>query len=415
MFSNQRLEARLAASLLALTLTVTGCSSSGGSRETVVYRSRNAVQAPPGADATATAAGVDEPTATEAAISGAGSSASSSSSSMGGESSSILNPNAPRSYTVKRGDTLWDISNVFLKDAWLWPEIWYVNPQVQNPHLIYPGDQLALAYGADGKPQLRLERGGAARLDPRLRSSQLDGAIPTIPYSAIASFLARPTVLTAEQITAAPHVLAFRDGHMMGGAGHEIYVNNLNSGQNARYSVMHIGEELRDPDDGKVLGYQSVYTATATVTKPGKPSKAVLSDSARETLEGDRLIAGETDVPLNFVIGVPANNLRGHIISVIDGVELIGQYQIVAINRGTRHGLKPGHVLAVDQAGEVVPDRYAGQIQGAKLNRTVAPKVQLPDERSGTLLVFKTLDRVSYALVVSATSAMSVADVVRTP
>src|SRR5690606_14783060 len=138
-----------------------------------------------------------------------------------------LAPDAPKSYTVRRGDTLWDIASMFLRDPWLWPEVWYVNPQVENPHLIYPGDVLALAYGAGGTPQIRLQSGGPARLNPRLRSSPLDGAIPSIPYSAISAFLSRPTVLTEEQIRNAPHVLALRDGRLAAGAGNEVYVRNL--------------------------------------------------------------------------------------------------------------------------------------------------------------------------------------------
>ena len=123
-----------------------------------------------------------------------------------------MNPSAPKSYTVKRGDTLWGIATMFLRDPWLWPEIWYVNPRIENPHLIYPGDVLALAYGADGRPQVQLVQGGPARLDPRLRSSPLDGAIPTIPYSAIAAFLSRPTVLSVDQVKHPPHVVVVPRG-----------------------------------------------------------------------------------------------------------------------------------------------------------------------------------------------------------
>ncbi len=145
---------------------------------------------------------------------------------------------------------------MFLKDPWLWPEVWIINPQVENPHLIYPGDTLALAYGANGQPQIRLTGGGAARLNPRLRSNPLDGAIPTLPYSSIAAFLSKPTVLTKDQIKKAPNVLAFREKHMIGGETNEIYVRDLNAPLNSRYSVMHVGEPLRDPDNGDVLGYR---------------------------------------------------------------------------------------------------------------------------------------------------------------
>ena len=329
---------------------------------------------------------------------------------------SAVNPSAPTRYTVKRGDTLWDISSMFLRDPWLWPEIWQVNPQVENPHLIYPGDVLALTYGADGRPVISLARGGGARLDPRLRSSELDGAIATIPYSAIAAFLERPSLLTKEQIREAPRVLAFRDKHMVGGAGIEAYIRGLDGGSvNQRYNVVHVGDEIRDPDDGDLLGYQGVYTSTAVLLAPGEPAKAALTDSARETLEGDRLLGTENDTPLNFVPRAPDSDVRGQIISVIDGVELIGQYKIVAINRGAKHGLEPGHVLAVEEAGEIVRDRTRKNEGGVKASRAFTSKVQLPNERIGTMLVFRVFDRMSYALIVGASNPIRIADVVRKP
>ncbi|MCS6948422.1 MAG: LysM peptidoglycan-binding domain-containing protein, partial [Steroidobacteraceae bacterium] len=174
-----------------------------------------------------------------------------------------VSPTAPLSYTVKPGDTLWDIANLFLRDPWLWPEIWQVNPQVQNPHLIYPGDVLALAYGADGSPRIYLQQGGAARLEPRLRSAALDGAIATIPYAAIAAFLGRPTVLAKEQVSKAPRVLAFREGRMIGGTGYEAYVRDLTNRQlGQRYSIFRIGDPIVGPEDGATLGYMGIYAAT---------------------------------------------------------------------------------------------------------------------------------------------------------
>jgi hypothetical protein len=329
---------------------------------------------------------------------------------------SAVNPDAPTRYTVKRGDTLWDISSMFLRDPWLWPEIWQVNPQVENPHLIYPGDVLALTYGADGRPQIALARGGGARLDPRLRSSELDGAIATIPYSAIAAFLERPTVLTKEQIREAPRVLAFRDKHMIGGAGIEAYIRGLDGGSvNQRYNVVHVGEEIRDPDDGDVLGYMGIYTATAVLLATGEPAKAALTDSARETLEGDRLLGTDAEVPLSFVPRAPDTDVRGQIVSVIDAVQLIGQYKIVAINRGAKHGLEPGHVLAIEEAGEIVRDRTRQNDGTVKASRQFTSKVQLPNERSGTMLVFRVFDRMSYALIVGASNPIRIADVVRKP
>jgi len=336
--------------------------------------------------------------------------------------SSIINPNAPKSYVVKRGDTLWGISSMFLRDPWLWPEVWYINPQVANPHLIYPGDTLSLAYGADGRPQIRLMQGGSgARLDPRLRMDPIDGAIPTIPYQAIAAFLSRPSLLTPEQVKELPYILAFRDRHEVAGSGNELYIRNLEAANNSRFSIVHVGDPLRDPDDGKVIGYQGIYTGTALVSKKdGEVTKAVLVDSARETLRGDKVMPSDNDIPLNFQPMAPRGNVSGQIIAVVDGTDLIGQYQIVAINRGQRDGIGNGTVLAVDQRGEKVRDVYGHGV--ASLTRGVqdvgtsfAHKVQLPTERIATVLIFKTFNRMSYGLVLGASDTIALHDIVRNP
>jgi LysM repeat protein len=409
MVKNQTVEVGVTACFVACLIALSACSSWGERGAQTSESVSGATSTAGGAAASAS----EDITATEAAISGTTEMQTRDESAP--PPSDILQPTAPRSYTVKRGDTLWDIASTFLRDPWYWPEVWYINPQVENPHLIYPGDVLALAFGGDGRPQIRLQSGGPARLNPRLRTSPLEGPIQTIPYSAIASFLSRPSVLTADQVERAPHVVALRDNHMMGGTGNEIYVRNLDAVQNARYSVVHVGEALRDPDDGDLLGYEGTYTATALVTRPGDPARAMLSDSARETLAGDRLFGTDTDVPLNFIPSAPRTEVNGRIISVVDGVELIGTYQIVVINRGKRHGVDAGHVLAVDQAGEIVRDRHAGGLSRLGGGSAFAPRVRLPDERAGTLLIFRSFDRLSYGLVVGASHPMRVADRVRNP
>jgi LysM repeat protein len=365
-------------------------------------------------------------TAEATASTDTGSSASAdtgSNASAGGDTSGapipVANPTAPMHYTVKKGDTLWGIATMYLKDPWLWPEVWVINPQVPNPHLIYPGDKLALAYGAGGRMEVRLEQAGLTRLDPRLRSDPLQSAIPTIPYSAIASFLSRPTLMSSDEVRHAPYVLAFRDMHQVAGNDIEVYIRNLQAAENSRFAVMHIGTELRDPDDGKVLGYEGIYTGTALVKRSGEPAKAVLIDPARETLAGDRLMSSDNEVPVNFTPSVPTSQVHGNIIDVVGGTDLVGQFYVVAINRGKRHGIEPGTVLAVDQAGEVVRDLYAGgrsitnSMNG--FNSTFVPRVKLPDERAGTMLVFKVYDRMSYALIVGASNTIHIGAPVHNP
>ena len=343
-----------------------------------------------------------------------------------------LNPSAPMRYTVKRGDTLWGISSLFLRDPWLWPELWYVNPQVANPHRIYPGDTLVLAYRSDGQPQVRLEVAGEARLEaerlePRLRSTAFDGSIPTIPYAAIAAFLSRPAMLSTREIDQAPHVLAFRNEHQVAGDGDEAYIRGLDAPHGARYTVLHIGEQLQDPDTGRTLGYQGIYVATAVVARAGDPAKVTLLETAREALRGDCLFAQTGADLLTFVPQAPTSQIRGRIISAVQqdmaenpnpnsyGQHIIGQFDIVAINRGTNHGVVPGTVLAVDQVGAVVSDWGAASYDSWGRSDTFSKHVQLPAERAGTLIVFKTYDDMSFALVIGASDTMRVGDLVRNP
>ena len=329
-----------------------------------------------------------------------------------------LNPDAPKQYTVKRGDTLWDISAMFLRDPWLWPEIWDVNPAIANPHLIYPGDVLTLAYRANGAPVIHLERGtalaGSTRVEPIVRSTALEGAIPTIPYAAISAFLGKPSLITREQARHAPHVVTPRDHHVAVGAPAEVYVAGLAGAAAGRYNVVRLGEPMKDPKTGKLLGYMGIYTGTARVDTTAKITKAVLMDSSRETQPGDLLFAEEPQTTHDILPRAAPANIDGQIMSVVDGVTMIGQYQVVAINRGAKQGLQPGHVLAIDESGEVVHDKSCAQ-RGQNFCFGGGPTVRLPNERAGTLLVFKTYDDVSYGLTVSVTAPVRIADHVRAP
>jgi hypothetical protein len=327
-----------------------------------------------------------------------------------------LNPNAPESYVVKRGDTLWGIAKVFLRDPWFWPEIWQVNPQVHNPHLIYPGDTLRLVY-IDGRPTIMLQRGDAARVVPRIRSQPLEGAVTAIPYATVAAFMSKPSVLVSEQISSAPYVLSNRDMHVVMAMGDTLYVRGF-SGPievGTHYNVVRVGDALRDPDDGdRILGYDGIFTGAGHLTRTGDPATLIMTESARETLAGDKLFSGGVEVPLDFIPSAPKVNTVGSIIAVSDGVTVIGQYEVVVINRGAGDGLAPGNVLAVFQAGGVVRDTAnRGFLNG--MSRLAATKVQLPDERTGTFMVFKTFDHLSYGLIMEATDVIRVADRVENP
>jgi hypothetical protein len=324
-------------------------------------------------------------------------------------SAPALNPRHPDTYVVQRGDTLWDIAGMFLQDPWYWPEIWQINPQVANPHLIYPGDILSLAYLDDGRPAIQLERGAGntERLSPRVRSEPLEEAIPTIPFETLRAFLSRPAVLDPGSLDSLPYLFAHPDG-LLGSAGRDVYVRGTEAGPGTVFNLVHVGEPLIDPDDNSVIGYEGLYVGQGRVRRGGDPATVYLTESAREAQIGDYLIEEESVNPVNFFPQAPEEFVDGRIVSVLDGVSLIGQYQVVVINRGARHGLQPGHVLSVYQTGQTVRDT-------TQKHGLFAEKVRLPDELAGTTMVFRVFDRMSYALVMEATREMRVLDTVRNP
>jgi LysM repeat protein len=326
-----------------------------------------------------------------------------------------LKAGAPKDYVVKRGDTLWGIANMFLRDPWLWPEIWYVNPDIHNPHRIYPGDTLHLANGGDGRLALQVVHGSAnaTRLSPLLRSTDEDGPIPTIPYSIIGAFLSRPGVLSRAEIDAAPYVVALRDDHQVAGGGNDVYVKKLTGELGTRYSVMHVDEPLQDPQSHRRLGYMAIYTGTAQVSRPGEVARVNLVDSARETLQGDVLVAEASNPTSDFHPHVAPQPIDGRIIAVIDNVALAGQYEIVALNRGSADGLDRGTVLTVDSRHTEVADHCAA-IEG-KSTCLFAHSAELPIEKQATLLVFKTYEQMSYALILQDDYPIKMLDHVRNP
>jgi hypothetical protein len=334
-----------------------------------------------------------------------------------------LTSDAPDEYVVKTGDTLWDISKVFLRDPWYWPEIWYVNPQVQNPHLIYPGDVLKLVY-IDGQPRVTLgerggtESGGGKKLSPQVRREQLSQAITAIPYDVIASFMGRPTLLDNSQVKSAPYVVAMRDGHVIGAEGNEIYAKGIRSAAaDSRYSIIHVDEKLYDPEDGDLLGYSGSYVGSGPVAIAGDPAKVVLTDSSREALQGDKLFPESVDVNVDFVPHAPSSDVQARVIAVRNHT-VMGQYQVIALNRGQRAGLEPGHVLAISQIGGVVRDTYSKGGMNATTTSTSRGRgksVQLPDERIGLAMVFKAFDRMSYALVMETTHEIRQGDLAGNP
>lgn len=314
-----------------------------------------------------------------------------------------LREDAPLRYKVKKGDTLWDISKYYLRDAWQWPELWYTNTQVKNPHLIYPGEVLTLVT-VNGKTRLVSDSLLTERLGPRVREETLESALPAIPIDAIRNFLRGPRAISLDEANKAPYVLAFLDEHIAASSNTDIYVKNLPAGDTAAFSIVQLGEAYRDPDTRELLGYEALPAGEGEVRVPGEPATVRVTKSSREVLIADRLLPIEAETfEANFYPHPPAQPVDGRILSVYDGLSQISQYQIVALNRGSDHGLDPGTVLDIYQAGHVVPDPY-----GSK-------KVLLPDLYAGVLLVFKVTPKLSYALVMSANRSVHVLDKVKKP
>jgi hypothetical protein len=225
-----------------------------------------------------------------------------------------------------------------------------------------------------------------------------------------------------------PYVVANREG-LIGSAGRDFYARNAKNPRGSVYNVVHLGAKLVDPDDNDTLGYLGTYIGQSRVDREGDPATLRLLDSTREALIGDYLLDEEDVLPTNFLPHAPKQDVHGQIISVMDGVALIGQYQVVVLNRGAKHGLDPGATLRVYQTGRVVRDlgggKGGGQGQGGgmgagggaygKEHRVLGKKVRLPDEPAGTMMVFRTFDRMSYALIMEATMPISVFDTVRNP
>jgi len=337
----------------------------------------------------------------------------------------------PREYTVKKGDTLWDIASLFLKDPWYWPEIWQRNPQVENPHLIYPGDILTLIY-VNGMPQIQLSRPGqdgevirtegtdlngrkVVKLSPSIHRQTLDEAIPSIPADAVRQFLTRPRVISADEWKLAPYIVGSDDAHLILGSSNKVYIRGELDKERLRYSVFREGKRLEDPDTEKLLGYEVIYAGQVRISRYGVPSSGELIQTSREVLIGDRLLpTDKSAIEQQFYPHLPESTVDGKIISLFDAISAIAKYQIAVINRGSNHGLEVGHLLATYQAGGLAKDRFldsTSQERGGNLEL----EIMLPDERSGIMMIFKTFDEVSYGLVLKSTRSIRKFDRVEKP
>lgn len=327
---------------------------------------------------------------------------------------SELAPNAPDTYTVKRGDTLWAISSLFLKSPWRWPELWGMNDdQIKNPHLIYPGQVLVLVK-ADGRARLQLGRdvtggtNGDVKLSPRVRSTSLDdGSIASIPQHLIEPFLNEAIVLNTDELATAPRIVAAQENRVWMTKGELAYARGEFTGD-SEYRIFRKAKPLVDPVTKEVLGYEAAYVGTADVVRPGSnaggaqevPTTLKIGVARQEVGVGDRLAPIPARGYTSYMPHAPSGPVDGLIVSVYGDAINAGQNQIVALNRGSANGMEKGHVLALWRTGRVVRD---GTTEANEA-------IRLPDERHGSLFVFQVFDRVSYALVLTVQEPVTAGD-----
>jgi hypothetical protein len=335
---------------------------------------------------------------------------------------SELAENAPDTYTVKRGDTLWHISGMFLKSPWRWPELWGMNlEQIHNPHLIYPG-QLLVLEKIDGVARLKLGStvggvGDTVKLSPSIRSeSSESSAISAIPMNLIAPFLTDAMIFDAGQMATAPRIVAAQEGHLMLGRGNLAYVAG-DLGNTRNWQIFREPKALVDPDTKEVLGYEARYVGSAERKQDGEarpgaqtgglnvPSTFMITSNKEDAAVGDRLAPSTVRDFAPFVPHSPANPLDGKVISLYGDALSAGSNQIVSLNRGARDGLERGTVLALWHEGAVTHDK---SVQHGTL-------IKLPDERIGVVFVFRVFDRMAYGLVLETTEPTLPGDRVTQP
>ena len=322
---------------------------------------------------------------------------------------SELVPNAPDSHTVQSGDTLWDISKLFLKSPWRWPELWGMNlEQIRDPHLIYPGQVLVLEKSGD-RARLRVAQAGSGapentvRLSPRVRSNLLDnGAIGSIPLHLIGPFLTEAVIFNNDELARAPRIVAAQEGYVAMSQGQLAYVLG-DVGQSSGYRLFREPKPLYDFDTKELLGYEARYVGTAEFVRPGAqsvepngrplivPATVAIQSVRMEVNVGDRLAPLPARDLEAYAPHHPNVPMSGRVLQIYGDGLSAGQNQIVALNRGARDGVERGHVMALWRQGDRMDKRIDGQ-------RTV---LQLPNEQNGLLFVFSVFERTSYALILS--------------
>ncbi|MGL5485739.1 MAG: LysM peptidoglycan-binding domain-containing protein [Shewanella sp.] len=335
----------------------------------------------------------------------------------------------PESYVVKKGDTLWDISTTFLNDPWKWPRLWDVNPQIANPHLIYPGDQLTLVF-IDGQP--RLVRNGASasasaseakphiRKSPEGRVIAKSNAIPAVDLALIQNYLVQNRVVDADWLIQQPMVLAGESPSRHHVVGDVIYIDS-ELPLHQKLGMYERGREFFNKETGEALGQEAILASTGQVIESGKVSKVKLLSNFRETKAGFRVLPMEDEALMSAYFTPKPAELKtpASVLAIESKMREAGKLNVVYLDKGTQDGVKPGEVFSIYRNGEEIVINNDGQpvpaIERTAYDNVVASlssdrSLKMPDVYNGKLLVFKVFDKASLGLIVSTERSVRVDD-----
>ncbi len=325
-----------------------------------------------------------------------------SSSQLSAQSNPVLADDYPDRYTVIEGDTLWGISGRFLRDPWRWPEVWQGNPQVENPDLIYPGDVLVMTF-IDGRPVLKSLRRETVKLSPKARATRFD-AIPLIDPAAIAAYINAPLVTDSKEITESAYVVDGFDNRLLLGKYDKFYARGV-SDEAPKYRLFRRGRQFIDPVSRESLGWEAIHVGDANMLRRGDPSKLVLTRGYEEVIASDRMRPIYEDEVIPFLApSAPDNvNIRGVILDTPNKSAELGALSVVAINLGERENVQVGDVFRIKS------QRYQ------KKDPVTGGRYFIPEESVGLALVFRTFEKVSYALITDSNRQVRPGDVLVSP
>ena len=318
-----------------------------------------------------------------------------------------LSENAPQTYTIQSGDTLWGIASKYLDKPWEWHDLWHANPHIKNPNRIYPGMRLTLHSNSE-TPYITVTGQGTYKLSPHARFHPSRHAVPTIPLNQIKPFLNESIVFNEDLLTKSAYIVGYAGEHLRAGQDVELYVQNLPKTSHKMYTVYRPSGEYKDPHTQETLGYIAEYIADLQLVASGQPATLMVTKIQDVVKIGDRVLPKSgVDFPVYFEPKTPLTSIQAEVIDFFGGLTQVAQNQVIVINFGKKAGVQPGDVFALYARGEKI------------LDPTMDPKekkeIQLPNRRLGEAMVFHAFDKVSYALIVHSTETIHKGDLATSP